>query len=57
MTYDYKCSKCSTEISVERSIHAEASNPSCISCNEVMNPVYSATAIIFKGKGFYKTGG
>jgi putative FmdB family regulatory protein len=57
LTYDFKCDKCSTEITVERSIHAEASSPSCLTCNQVMNRVYSVGAITFRGKGFYKTGG
>lgn len=57
MTYDYKCDSCSTEITTERSIHAEASNPNCYNCNQVMSRIYAVGAITFRGKGFYKTGG
>ncbi|MGA0852899.1 MAG: FmdB family zinc ribbon protein [Candidatus Nanopelagicaceae bacterium] len=55
MNYEYKCPSCSTTLSVERSIHAEASNPSCLPCGEVMNRVWSAPPVIFNGSGFYKT--
>ena len=52
MTYDYKCDSCSTEITTERSIHAEASNPNCISCNQVMSRIFAVGGISFKGTGW-----
>ncbi len=53
--YEYRCPVCKIEYSVERSIHAEASNPLC--CNSSMERVYSSFGIQFKGGGFYSTGG
>ena len=57
MIYDYKCGKCSATLSVERSIHEEASTPMCFECHETMSRVWDSPAITFKGKGFYTTGG
>jgi putative FmdB family regulatory protein len=57
MIYDYKCGKCSATISVERSIHEEASTPMCFDCHETMSRMWNSPAITFKGKGFYTTGG
>lgn len=57
MTYDYRCGTCNTEVSTERSIHSEASNPTCSECHEPMNRVYAVGAVTFVGKGFYKNGG
>ncbi len=36
MIYEYKCPNCSITSFVERSIHAEASTPSCSDCGEMM---------------------
>jgi len=55
MTYDYKCVQCNLTLSVERSIHSEASNPICSDCNEVMQRVWNTPSVTFKGSGFYST--
>lgn len=55
MNYDYKCEKCSSEITVERSIHAEASNPMCFNCHTTMDRVWNTPSITFNGTGFYST--
>jgi putative FmdB family regulatory protein len=55
MIYDYKCDQCKTELSVERSIHAEANAPTCFDCHVPMNRVFSSPAITFNGPGFYTT--
>ena len=55
MNYDYKCEKCSSEITVERSIHAEASEPMCFNCHTTMNRVWNTPNITFNGSGFYST--
>lgn len=39
--YEYKCPNCSTLLLVERSIHAEASTPSCADCGSLMSRVWS----------------
>ncbi len=55
MNYDYKCEQCNSELTVERSIHAEASNPTCFNCHTTMNRVWSTPTITFNGTGFYST--
>ena len=55
MNYDYKCEKCSSELTVERSIHAEASDPMCFNCHQTMSRVWSTPTITFNGTGFYST--
>ena len=55
MNYDYKCEKCNSELTVERSIHAEASDPMCFNCHETMSRVWSSPPVTFNGKGFYST--
>ena len=52
-SYEYRCAKCVTQYEVERSIHAEASDPIC--CDTPMNRVYSAPPVRFNGTGFYTT--
>jgi len=52
-SYEYKCGKCSSQYEVERSIHAEASDPIC--CDTPMSRVYSAPPVRFTGSGFYIT--
>ena len=54
MIYEYKCTKCNATISVERSIHEEASTPMCFDCHESMDRVWSAPTISFKGTGWGK---
>lgn len=53
--YEYKCPVCGIQYEVERSIHAEATAPIC--CGASMERVYNNFGLIFKGGGFYSTGG
>jgi putative FmdB family regulatory protein len=53
--YSYKCSKCNSELTIERSIHEEVRSPTCFDCHESMNRVWDSPAITFKGTGFYST--
>lgn len=53
--YDYVCRVCDKTNTIERSIHAEADSPEC--CGTPMDRVFSNFGIIFKGGGFYSTGG
>ena len=55
MIYDYRCDQCRTELSIERSIHAESSAPLCFSCHIVMIRLWSSPPITFSGEGFYST--
>ena len=57
MIYDYKCDSCKCELSVERSIHAEANAPICFDCHTSMDRVYGLGGIKFNAPGFYSTGG
>ena len=57
MIYDYRCNTCKSELSVERSIHAEANAPICFDCHTPMDRVYGLGGIKFNGDGFYSTGG
>ena len=57
MIYDYKCDTCKCELSVERSIHAEANTPICFDCHTPMDRVYGVGGIKFNAPGFYSTGG
>jgi putative FmdB family regulatory protein len=50
--YDYKCSICSSQIELEKSIDDNI-YPVC--CNESMQRLWSAPAAIFNGSGFYST--
>ena len=50
--YDYKCSVCSSQIEFEKSI-GDDKYPVC--CNESMQRLWSATAVIFNGSGFYSS--
>lgn len=57
MIYDYKCSQCNGEITIERSIHDEAREPTCFDCHIPMIRKWEAPGIQFKGSGFYSNGG
>jgi putative FmdB family regulatory protein len=52
-SYEYKCGKCGIQYDVERSIHAEASDPIC--CDMPMSRVYSVPPVRFNAGGFYST--
>jgi putative FmdB family regulatory protein len=55
MMYDYKCETCKSELTIERSIHAEANAPICFDCHTPMDRVYGVGGIKFTGSGFYST--
>jgi len=57
MMYDYRCTQCNTEITIERSIHDEPRSPSCFDCHIEMVRKFDAPSIQFKGGGFYSNGG
>lgn len=51
-TYDFKCKECDEVIET-----TDRTAPICKVCKKEMQRVWSAPGILFKGKGFYKTGG
>ena len=50
-SYEYKCTTCGGSQELERSIHAEASNPIC--CGEMMTRVWNTIPVKFTAPGFY----
>jgi len=53
--YEYSCSLCNGSQELYRGFDEAEVKPSC--CGQEMNRVYTPNGIIFKGGGFYKTGG
>ena len=56
-TYEYRCNKCMSYIQVSRSYNETETDVICPKCNLKSSRIYSAPGIVFKGTGFYKTGG
>jgi putative FmdB family regulatory protein len=57
MIYDYHCTECKGEITIERKMTDEALAPTCFVCHITMVRKWDAPTIQFKGKGFYSNGG
>ena len=54
--YDYKCPQCSEVYTISRSISEPETNPECMTCEVLLNRVYSSgVSVTFKGSGFYST--
>ena len=53
--YDYLCSLCNSVQEIYQSFDETKVPPVC--CNHDMKRIYTPNGLIFKGKGFYKTGG
>ena len=52
-TYEFRCCGITQEITV--SIKEILPKPKCQVCNGDMARIYTPSAIVFKGKGFYST--
>jgi len=52
-SYDYKCSTCGVNLTLERSIHEESVAPMC--CSNLMDRIFFAAPVKFNTKGFYST--
>lgn len=52
--YDYACPSCGTRFEVEHHMN-EHPTVLCPNCGAVCEQVFSASAIVFKGSGFYNT--
>lgn len=52
--YDYACPSCGTRFEVEHHMN-EHPEVRCPNCGAVCQQVFSASAIVFKGAGFYNT--
>ena len=53
-TYEYQCHKCGHVFEVQQSF-ADEPISKCVSCRGKVRKLFSAPAIIFKGKGFHCT--
>lgn len=53
MIYDYRCTECKGEITIERKITDEVLSPTCFVCHITMIRKWDTPTIQFKGKGFY----
>ena len=56
-TYEYKCDKDTTVVSISRGMTEDEIIPYCDFCNEPMVRLYNAPPVKFNGSGFYSTGG
>ena len=54
-TYEYKCPRCGVQVPQERKMDEEVPPPWCGDCCMIMERVWSAPPVHFKGSGFYKT--
>jgi putative FmdB family regulatory protein len=54
-TYEYQCEKCACRFEVKRRFSEDAGSPCCPECSGKVRQLYSPTAILFKGSGFYIT--
>jgi putative FmdB family regulatory protein len=55
-TYDYTCSNGHSHTE-ERPMTADQLIIYCPECGELLRRVFSDTPVLFKGRGFYSTGG
>ena len=53
-TYEYTCSNCAVQVTIERKMTDEESIPRC-DCGNQMTRMWSANAVIFNASGFYST--
>ena len=53
--YDYKCPMCNMTWELELSMDHDLVK--CPDCKTQANRIFSAPGVVFKGKGFYSTGG
>lgn len=56
-TYDFKCDTCGNLVEVKRSIQYAEDPYYCPTCGDQMKKVFSPIPAVFKGGGFFKTGG
>ena len=54
-TYEYECEKCACRFEVKRSFSEDAASPCCPQCSGKVRQLFSPSAILYKGSGFYIT--
>ena len=53
--YEYECEKCAFKFELKRRFDEDEGSPCCPQCKGKVRRLFSPTAIIFKGSGFYVT--
>lgn len=53
-TYEYRCHECKALLSIVRKIEEAQPFEKCV-CGAMMQRVYTAPSVQFKGSGFYRT--
>lgn len=54
--YDYKCKVCGAHEIISHGFHEEGPHDCFVdTCDGLMSKVYTPTAVIFNGQGFYRT--
>ena len=54
-TYEYECEKCACRFELKRRFSEDAGSPCCPKCRGKVRQLFSPSAILFKGSGFYVT--
>lgn len=54
-TYEYECEKCTCRFELKRRFGEDAKSPRCPICRGKVRQLFSPSAILFKGSGFYVT--
>jgi len=54
-TYEYKCEKCACRFELKKRFSEGAGSPCCPKCQGKVRQLFSPSAILFKGSGFYVT--
>jgi len=53
--YEYECEKCACRFELKRRFDEDEGSPCCPQCQGKVRRLFSPSAIIFKGSGFYVT--
>ena len=53
--YEYECEKCACRFELKRRFSEDAGSPCCPKCRGNVRQLFSPSAILFKGSGFYVT--
>ena len=54
-TYEYECEKCACRFELKRRFSEDVKSPRCPKCRGKVRQLFSPSAILFKGSGFYVT--
>jgi putative FmdB family regulatory protein len=53
--YEYECEKCACRFELKRRFGEDLGSPRCPKCRGKVRQLFSPSAIVFKGSGFYVT--